>query len=46
MGRPVADTLFVSLRARNERAKQRLGWAPQFPTIREGYARVLEELRA
>lgn len=46
IGRPIADSLLMSIRARNARAKERLGWTPRFPTAREGYTRVLEELRA
>ena len=45
-GRALSDTLTISVRSKNDRAKQRLGWAPEWPTIREGYAQVMAELRA
>jgi nucleoside-diphosphate-sugar epimerase len=45
IGKAVGDTLFSSLRVSNARAKERLGWAPRFPTFREGFDQVLAELR-
>jgi 2-alkyl-3-oxoalkanoate reductase len=36
VGFPLARSLSASVRARNARAKAELGWAPRFPTIREG----------
>jgi len=36
VGFPVARSLMASVRARNARAKAELGWAPRFPTVREG----------
>jgi nucleoside-diphosphate-sugar epimerase len=43
-GKPVAETIFASLRASNRAIKDRLGWAPRFPTYREGFDQVLREL--
>jgi nucleoside-diphosphate-sugar epimerase len=36
VGFPLARSLSASLRVRNSRAKAELGWAPRFPTVREG----------
>jgi 2-alkyl-3-oxoalkanoate reductase len=36
VGFPVARSLSASVRVRNARAKAELGWAPRFPTVREG----------
>jgi dihydroflavonol-4-reductase len=36
VGLPLARSLRASVRARNARAKAELGWAPRFPTVREG----------
>jgi 2-alkyl-3-oxoalkanoate reductase len=36
VGFPLARSLTASVRARNARAKAELGWAPRFPTVREG----------
>ena len=36
VGFPLARSLSASLRVRNARAKAELGWAPRFPTVREG----------
>lgn len=36
VGFPLARSLSASVRARNARAKAELGWAPRFPTVREG----------
>jgi dihydroflavonol-4-reductase len=36
VGFPLARTLSASLRVRNARAKAELGWAPRFPSVREG----------
>lgn len=36
VGRPLARSLTASVRARNARAKAELGWAPRFPSVREG----------
>jgi dihydroflavonol-4-reductase len=40
VGFPVARSLMASVRARNARAKAELGWAPRFPTVRDGVTRV------
>jgi 2-alkyl-3-oxoalkanoate reductase len=40
VGFPLARSLAASQRVRNARAKAELGWAPRFPTVRDGvYAR-------
>jgi nucleoside-diphosphate-sugar epimerase len=36
VGFPLARSLVASQRVRNARAKAELGWAPRFPTVREG----------
>ena len=36
VGFPLARSLAASQRVRNARAKAELGWAPRFPTVREG----------
>lgn len=36
VGFPLARSLAASQRVRNARAKAELGWAPRFPTLREG----------
>jgi nucleoside-diphosphate-sugar epimerase len=38
VGYPLARSLMASVRARNARARAELGWAPRFPTVREGVA--------
>ena len=40
VGFPLARSLAASQRVRNARAKAELGWAPRFPSIREGVWRV------
>ena len=44
VGFPLARTLSASLRVRNARAKAELGWAPRFPTVREGVLPVAADL--
>jgi nucleoside-diphosphate-sugar epimerase len=39
-GFPLARSLAASQRVRNARAKAELGWAPRFPTLREGVLTV------
>ncbi len=41
VGRVNADTFASSRRARNQRAKDGLGWVPTFPTVREGFPAML-----
>jgi nucleoside-diphosphate-sugar epimerase len=45
LGSHVVEASFVSMRVRNERIKEELGWKPRFPTYREGYAEVIERWR-
>ncbi len=40
LGKGTKDTLFLSQRCRNGRARERLGWVPRFPSIREGFEEV------
>jgi nucleoside-diphosphate-sugar epimerase len=40
VGFPLARSLAASQRVRNARAKAELGWAPRFPTVREGVLTV------
>jgi 2-alkyl-3-oxoalkanoate reductase len=46
MGKPVTETLYLSVRVSNARTKEGLGWAPRFPTYREGFDQVMRELTA
>jgi nucleoside-diphosphate-sugar epimerase len=39
------NAILLSIRARNARARQALGWAPRHATFREGYAEVLADVR-
>jgi nucleoside-diphosphate-sugar epimerase len=41
VGFPLARSLAASQRVRNARAKAELGWAPRFPTVREGVRTAL-----
>jgi 2-alkyl-3-oxoalkanoate reductase len=41
VGFPLARSLAASQRVRNARAKAELGWAPRFPTLREGVRTAL-----
>lgn len=43
VGYPVARSLTASLRARNARARAELGWAPRFPSVREGVRGTAEQ---
>jgi nucleoside-diphosphate-sugar epimerase len=44
LGRPTSEVLSQSLRVRNARARAELGFAPAYPTFREGFAQVLAAL--
>lgn len=46
LGHEMASAYGSSLRLRNARARQALGWAPRYPSYREGYAEVLPRLSA
>ncbi len=37
LGGHVVEAIFSSARCRNQLAKEKLGWAPGYPTFREGY---------
>ncbi len=45
IGQEMVEAYSASLRCRNDRIKQDLGWAPRYPSYREGYAEVLPKLR-
>lgn len=44
LGQEMFDAYSASLRCRNDRIKQALGWSPKYPTFRDGYAEVLPNL--
>ncbi|HEX8426441.1 NAD-dependent epimerase/dehydratase family protein [Hymenobacter sp.] len=46
IGAPLVDSLTSSFRVRNDKAKQALGWQPQYPTFAEGIKPVLQVLNA
>ena len=43
VGSHAVDTLVASVRCKNEKMKQRLGWKPRYPTYREGYRAEIEK---
>lgn len=45
LGQEMIDAYTASLRCRNDHIKSALGWAPKYPTFRDGYAEVLPRLR-
>jgi 2-alkyl-3-oxoalkanoate reductase len=45
VGRVNAETFASSRRARNQHAKERLGFQPAFPTVREGFPTALADAR-
>lgn len=44
-GGPLAEMLTHSFRVRNDKAKELLGWKPEFPTLRDGIAGAVEAWR-
>lgn len=44
IGRLLVASLTSSFRIRNERAKEGLGWAPQYPSFADGLPHVLKAL--
>jgi nucleoside-diphosphate-sugar epimerase len=42
VGYPLARSLAASLRVRNARARAELGWAPRFPSVRDGVRGAIE----
>lgn len=46
IGGPLVDSLVTSFRVGNDKAKRVLGWAPEYPSFREGIPGVLHELSA
>ena len=45
LGGPLVDTLVVSFRVKNEKAKQALGWQPRYSTFKEGIPEVVKALK-
>ncbi len=43
VGAAMVGTLTTSLRVRNQRLHDELGWQPEYPTFREGYRAVFEK---
>jgi 2-alkyl-3-oxoalkanoate reductase len=43
LGSHTADYLLASMRCRNQRIKEILGWQPRYPTYREGYQAEIEK---
>jgi 2-alkyl-3-oxoalkanoate reductase len=43
LGSHTVDYLLASMRCRNQRVKEILGWQPRFPTYREGYQAEIEK---
>nr|MBA2677616.1 NAD-dependent epimerase/dehydratase family protein [Ktedonobacteraceae bacterium] len=46
LGGPLVDSLVISFRVKNEKAKQALGWHPRYDTFKEGIPTVVKELKA
>jgi nucleoside-diphosphate-sugar epimerase len=44
LGQEMLDAYTASLRCRNGRIREALGWAPKYPTFRDGFAEVLPRL--
>jgi len=44
VGRVNADTFASSRRARNQKAKDELGWIPKFPSVRQGFPELLRTM--
>ncbi|MFW6078129.1 MAG: NAD-dependent epimerase/dehydratase family protein [Gemmatimonadota bacterium] len=45
LGRHVVESLTTPMNTSNERARRELRWEPDFPSIREGFARMVERWR-
>lgn len=43
VGGPLVEMLLASVRCKNQRVKETLGWKPQYPTYREGYQAEIEK---
>lgn len=46
LGAPLVDSLSISFRVKNEKAKQALGWQPHYSTFKDGIPEVVKELKA
>ncbi len=46
LGGPLVDSLAISFRIKNEKAKQALGWQPRYSSFKEGIPVVVKELKA
>ena len=45
LGAPLVDSLAISFRIKNEKAKQALGWQPHYSSFKEGIPEVVKELK-
>ncbi len=45
LGTPLVDSLTISFRIKNEKAKQALGWQPRYSTFQAGIPEVVKELK-
>jgi 2-alkyl-3-oxoalkanoate reductase len=46
IGRPLVDSLITSFRIGNDKIRRELGWAPRFPSVRDGLPGTLSALAA
>ncbi|GAC1497844.1 MAG: NAD-dependent epimerase/dehydratase family protein [Ktedonobacteraceae bacterium] len=46
LGAPLVDSLVISFRIKNARAKQALGWQPRYSTFKDGIPVVVKQLTA
>jgi nucleoside-diphosphate-sugar epimerase len=44
IGGPLVDSLVTSFRIKNDKAKQKLGWQPHYPSFKDGLPGVLKAL--
>ena len=46
LGGPLVDSLVISFRIKNDKAKQALGWQPRYSSFKDGIPVVVKELKA
>lgn len=46
LGAPLVDSLAISFRVKNDKAKQKLGWQPRYASFKDGILEVVKELKA
>lgn len=46
IGSHAVEFLLASVRCRNQKIKEQLGWTPQYPTYREGYSATIAQWQA